>query len=416
MAARYDRRDSYGRVISRPEMSRSLLGRRRRERRAAIAIGVLAALAVVAALAVWGSGVLGRDELPGAVTETARAVGATPAVEVAASAEPTQAPDSAVGTEIEIGWVGDTTPGSRSGNPPDNGRALFEKVRAQLQAPDLMVANLEGTYGSGGKSKCDGKDPKDCYAFQAPPAYAEALAWSGIDVVNLANNHSNDYLAEGMRSTRDALEANGVDYTGLNGVVAVREVDGINVAFLGFSPYPWGPSIADIAGAKELVRQADEQADVVVVLMHAGAEGADKTHVPIGGETAFGEFRGDSRAFSHGVVDAGADVVLGSGPHVIRGMEQYKGRLIAYSLGNFAGWRNFNHTGDLGLSGLLTVKVAGDGRVVGGKWLALKLAEPGVPTVDPEEKSLALVRKLSEEDFESPIVPAADGTFTLEAE
>jgi len=163
------------------------------------------------------------------------------------------------------------------------------------------------------------------------------------------------------------------------------------------------------------VQEAGRTADVVVVLMHAGAEGSDKTHTPKGAETAYGEFRGDSRAFAHAVVDAGADVVLGSGPHVIRGMEQYRGRLIAYSLGNFAGWKNFSRSGNLALSGLLTVRVAGDGRVLGGKWLPLRIADPGVPKVDSGKTSLSLVRRLSEADFSSPVVPAADGTFSISA-
>ena len=83
----------------------------------------------------------------------------------------------------------------------------------------------------------------------------------------------------------------------------------------------------------------------MVVLMHAGAEGADRTHVPAGREEAYGEDRGDSPLFARTAIDAGADLVLGSGPHVLRGMQLYKGRLIAYSLGNLAGWHNFSRHG-----------------------------------------------------------------------
>ena len=151
------------------------------------------------------------------------------------------------------------------------------------------------------------------------------------------------------------------------------------------------------------MKRVDENADIVVVLMHAGAEGADKIHTPKGGETAYGEFRGDSRAFSHAVIDAGADLVLGSGPHVVRGLEEYRGRLVAYSLGNFAGWKNFSRKGNLALSGLLAVRVAGDGRVLGGRWLSLRIADPGVPRVDPDGASAALVRRLSTEDFKTPV-------------
>ena len=110
---------------------------------------------------------------------------------------------------------------------------------------------------------------------------------------------------------------------------------------MGFSPYPWSAPLNDIPAAADLVRRAARRADVVIVLMHAGAEGADQIHTPYGTQYFFGEDRGNVRAFAHAMVKAGADLVFGSGPHVIRGIERYRDRLIAYSLGNFAGWGNF---------------------------------------------------------------------------
>ena len=120
------------------------------------------------------------------------------------------------------------------------------------------------------------------------------------------------------------------------------------------------------------MRKAAAQADIVVVAMHAGAEGSGATHVPHGTETFLGENRGDSRRFSHAVIDAGADLVVGSGPHVIRGLERYHGRLIAYSLGNFAGYKNFGTGGTLSLSAILRVELRGDGAFVGGTWISLQ--------------------------------------------
>jgi poly-gamma-glutamate capsule biosynthesis protein CapA/YwtB (metallophosphatase superfamily) len=423
MSDDYDRRRAYSGLLQRPGETRSYARKRRRRRRAWTAAAVLAIVAGVAAVAGMSSGMIdlftapSEDLLPTrAATETTEATGSesTPlAVESTATAEAARAAALA-STEIEIGWVGDTTPGSTYGNPPNEGRALFEYTRDHTLVPDIMVANLEGTFGTGGPSKCDGRESSACYAFQAPPENASSLAWAGFDVVNMANNHSNDYFAAGLQATRDALTTNQIDYTGLNDTMAVKEVDGVKVAFLGFSPYAWSPNIGDIPAAQQLVRDAGEQADVVVVLMHAGAEGSDKTHTPKGAETAYGEFRGDSRAFSHAVIDAGADLVLGSGPHVVRGMEQYQGRLVAYSLGNFAGWKNFSRAGNLALSGLLTVRVAGDGRVLGGKWLSLRIVDPGVPKVDGSNASLSLVQRLSNEDFDTPVIIATDGTFAIE--
>jgi hypothetical protein len=306
--------------------------------------------------------------------------------------------------------VGDTTPGSMYGLAPDGGRALFGRLPALLRAPDLTIANLEGTYSTPGPSKCSGSPGRTCYAFQAPPSYATALAWSGIDLVNMANNHSMDYLERGYLQTQAALRV-GVRYAGPPGTVTIVKVRGVRVAVVGFSPYPWSAPLNDIPKAAALVRRAAARADVVIVLMHAGAEGADQTHTPYGTQYYLGEDRGNVRAFAHAVVKAGADLVLGSGPHVIRGIERYRGKLIAYSLGNFAGWRNFGLGGDLSLSGLLTVRITKTGRIVGGRWLALRLVAPGVPTVDRSRQSLALVRSLSASDFAQTFRLDARGFF-----
>lgn len=298
--------------------------------------------------------------------------------------------------------------------PPNGGRALFASVRDELQAPDLMIANLEGTYSTAGPSKCDGVDSRVCFAFQAPPAYAKALAWAGIDLVSLANNHSYDYLQRGFDQTKQALESAGVDYTGLLETVKVVKVDGVRVAAVGFSPYSWSPNVNDIAGSVALVERAADMADVVVVIMHVGAEGSDKIHTPKGPEVAFGELRGDSRSFAHAMIDAGADLVLGSGPHVIRGIERYEHRLIAYSLGNFGGWGNFGTGGNLSLSGLLTVKIDGSGEIKGGRWLSIYINEPGVPSVDGNNTAANLVRQVSESDFSATYTLDAQGRFAAE--
>jgi Bacterial capsule synthesis protein PGA_cap len=147
--------------------------------------------------------------------------------------------------------------------------------------------------------------------------------------------------------------------------------------------------------------------------MHVGAEGSDKTHTPHGTEYAFGENRGDPRAFAHAMVDSGADLVVGSGPHVIRGIERYRTRLIAYSLGNFAGWDNFGISGTLALSGLLTVKIDNGGHIHGGRWLSLRLTDPGVPVVDSSDTSAHLVDQLSAADFSNTFRMSADGQISV---
>jgi Bacterial capsule synthesis protein PGA_cap len=322
----------------------------------------------------------------------APAPGGDPAAPAAASTARAERGHAA--KTLTIGWVGDVTPGSQYGVPGDGGRALFAAVRRDLREPDLMIANLEGTLGVGGASKCP-PGAANCFAFQAPPENAGALHDAGIDIVNLANNHSFDYGEAGRTQTLRALTAGHVAFTGLPGDVRVLTRRGIRVAFVGFSTYRWTPSMDDPA---PLIDQANAIADVVVVLFHAGAEGSDKTAVPLGREYAFGEDRGDERAFAHRAIDAGADLVLGSGPHVIRGMETYRGRLIAYSLGNFAGAGTFASGGTLSVSGLLSVRVDRRGRARNGWWRGMTLDSSGAPRPDAGA-SRALVAQLSARDF-----------------
>jgi hypothetical protein len=161
----------------------------------------------------------------------------------------------------------------------------------------------------------------------------------------------------------------------------------------------------DVPLAQGLVRYADTQADVVVALMHAGAEGREATHTPVGVELSYGEDRGDTRAFAHALVDAGADLVLGSGPHVIRGIERYRDRLIAYSLGNFAGWHNFASGGTYDLSAVLKLRINGLGEVLRGQWRSLRLRAPGLPQPDPSNESASLAVDLAHEDFGAAAYP-----------
>jgi hypothetical protein len=315
------------------------------------------------------------------------------------------------GRPITLAWVGDITPGSRYGVPPDGARPLFRATRETLRAADVAVGNLEGTLSVGGASKCGG-DGGDCFSFQAPPEVADGLGDAGFALMSLANNHAFDFGPQGQGQTVRALRERDVAVTGRPGEIAVLRRGGVRIAFVGFAPYRWANDVRDLEAVTSMVRAAGRRADVIVVLAHLGGEGSDQMHVPAGREVAMGEDRGDTRAFAHAAVDAGADLVLASGPHVLRGIERRRGRVIAYSLGNFAGWNNFSRAGDLALSGILTVRVAPDGRVLGGRLTPLRLTGPGIPTPDPTRASVALVDRLGAEDFGADAVRLrADGSF-----
>jgi hypothetical protein len=330
-----------------------------------------------------------------------------------AAGEPAPEPE---GRSVTIGWVGDTMLGRGGALPPDEGRGLLTEVGRITVDPAVMIGNLEGTLSVGGASKCGGAGGGNCHAFQVPPSHAGALHAAGFDVMSLANNHALDFGEDGRAQTIAALDERKIDHTGLPGQITVVERDGVKVAVLGFAPYPWAAPLTDLDAAGALVREAAQQADVVVVTMHAGAEGSGATRTPPGPESAFGENRGDPRAFARAVIDAGADLVLGAGPHVLRGMERYRDRLIAYSLGNFAGFHNFATSGSLGLSGVLRVGLNEDGTLRSGRFSSLLLDGAGAPRPDPSHAAARMVSELSAADFGSPGVTVSEaGRLRLDA-
>jgi poly-gamma-glutamate capsule biosynthesis protein CapA/YwtB (metallophosphatase superfamily) len=303
------------------------------------------------------------------------------------------------GQTFTVAWGGDLTPGSSYGSPPAAGRTMLAAIAEPLRRADVAAVNLEGTLGRGGPAKCANGVSSTCYAFQAPAANALALADPGIDVVNVANNHAFDFGAIGARLTQDALRRHGIRSTGRAGQIAYLDLPRSRVAFVGFAAYPWAAPIRDLGAVRALVAEAARHANVVVAFVHAGAEGAGQVHTPDRDEEAFGERRGNPRAFAHAAVRAGADLVLGSGPHVLRGMELFRGRMIAYSLGNLAGYRNFALGGRSGLSGLLTVRVGPQGGFGAGAFTSLRLTGPGLPRLDPSGAAARLVSAVSRQDF-----------------
>jgi hypothetical protein len=281
----------------------------------------------------------------------------------------------------------------------DGGASYFAGVAPYLRG-NVVLGNLEGTLTDRGSSKC-GSGSSSCFAFRAPPSYGSLLKRAGFTILNTANNHAYDFGSVGQADTLATLDRLGLHHSGRPGEIALLHVAGVTVAVVGFAPYPWAQSLTDIGAAQALVRRADRSADLVVAMIHAGAEGADASHVRPGSEFYLGENRGDSEAFAHAVIRAGADLLVGSGPHVLRGMEWYRGRLAAYSLGNFEGCHTLSTSGDLSLSGVLQVTLRSDGSWLGGELVPVHLVGCGVPERDPAEAAHGFVRERSKEDFGS---------------
>ena len=373
-----------------------------RPHRRSVTLGfALAAVVPIAALVAIGLAVAGVAR-PSAVAALAR--GATGA----------EAPPGPSGRQtVSIAWVGDTMLGRDGAVAPRRGRAIFAGVRGLLRAPDVTIGNLEGVLTTLDGSKCAPGAP-DCYAFRASPATAGTLRWAGFDVLNLANNHAWDFGVAGQASTVHALRTRGMQWTGVPGKIALVRRGAVRVAVVGFAPYRWAPSLLDPGAARALVRRAAAMADVVVACLHAGGEGRDRTHTPAGRETAFGEDRGETRAFAHALVDAGADLVVGSGPHVLRGIERYRGRIVAYSLGNFAGHHNFATGGALSLGGVLSVRLRRSGRPLAGHFASTVLDAAGAPARDRTGAAARLVASVSRADFgPAAVAPDAGGRLPV---
>jgi poly-gamma-glutamate capsule biosynthesis protein CapA/YwtB (metallophosphatase superfamily) len=303
------------------------------------------------------------------------------------------------GAKVTITAVGDIAMGLNGALPRGGAAGLFGGMRDEL-AGDVVLGNLEQALTDAGSSKCGSSAASSpCFAFQAPPAYAAGLREAGFTVLNLANNHSYDFGRAGIDETVAALRDAELAHTGLPGKIARLRAGPVRVAVVGFAPYDVVQNMLDIPAARALVRRADRWADIVVVTMHGGTEGVGADRVPRGPETYLGEQRGDPRAFAHAVVDAGADLVAGHGPHVLRGMEWYRRRLIAYSLGNFAGHKTFNVSGRGAVSGILTVTLRGDGTLAQGRLAPIRLVEDGAPVPDAAEAAHGVVRELSRADF-----------------
>ena len=334
---------------------------------------------------------------PSGGTAASPTAAATSSASPAATLTTSAAASRPAGASVTLTAVGDMILGITPSLPPDPA-TYFEAVSPELKhGAQIVFGNLEGTLTTATTSKCGAAPSADCFAFRNPPTYARYFKKAGFTVLNDANNHSHDFGAAGQAQTVRAIHAVGLAQTGLPGEITRVTANGVPVAFVAFAPYDYTASLLDLPAARALIRQAARMARIVVVYMHAGAEGSDADHVTGREETYLGEDRGNPEAFAHMAIDAGASLVIASGPHVLRGMQFYKGHLIAYSLGNFAGYHNFAIEGDLTMSAILRVRLSSSGRFEQGRLYPVLLAGAGRPV--PGGGAISFVAGLSTADF-----------------
>jgi hypothetical protein len=305
---------------------------------------------------------------------------------------------------LSIIAVGDMMIGSaypnKSNLPPDDAVNSFKAVDSLLQG-DIVFGNLEGCLLNNGKStKCKDPNSNSCFAFRMPERYAGIIQNAGFNLLSTANNHVGDFGLKGRTRTTEILDSLNIHYAGLQShPFSLFEIDSIKYAFCAFAPNENTLSINQTDSAKMLVSRLKERADIVIVSFHGGAEGAKFEHVPKRKEIFYGENRGDVYAFAHAVIDAGADVVLGHGPHVTRAVEVYKQKFIAYSLGNFCTYGMFSLKGPNGVAPLLQLKINAKGDFLYADVVSVKQDKTNRLTLDPDHGAFRKIRFLTNTDF-----------------
>ena len=290
--------------------------------------------------------------------------------------------------------------------PPNNGDALWTEAGPLLKSSDVTFGNLEGVILSKGGEMKECQNPKNCYLFRTPENLSSQFKNNGFNLLSTANNHANDFGEIGRRNTQRVLDSLGIGHAGsIEKAYHLLQLNEITIGFAAFSPNKGTQLIGEMDKALKLVEILDSISDVIIISFHGGAEGAQHQHVTKETEFYYGEDRGNVYEFSHSLIDAGADVLIGHGPHVVRGIEVYKDRIIAYSLGNFLTFGRFNLNGLNALAPLLYLKIDYQGRFLNGKIYSFYQTYDRGPQIDEENKAALQIKELSKIDFpKNPIM------------
>jgi poly-gamma-glutamate capsule biosynthesis protein CapA/YwtB (metallophosphatase superfamily) len=284
--------------------------------------------------------------------------------------------------------------------PPHNGAGLMKDVEDVLRGADATFGNLEGTLLDSGGTPKKCKDPKVCYAFRTPVVYVKNLVQAGFDMVSLANNHAGDMGDAGRTSSMKTLAEAGILHAGqLNHETCIYIKDSIRYGLAAFAPNSNCVPLNDLEGAIEIVKSLAKRCDIVIVSFHGGAEGAQYQSVPKTNEMFHGENRGNVYQFSHALIDAGADIIFGHGPHVTRAVEVYNNRFIAYSLGNFCTYRGISVSGVNGIAPIIKVFTDKSGNFFKAQITPTVQSYATGVKIDTQKQVIYKIQELTKKDF-----------------
>jgi hypothetical protein len=301
--------------------------------------------------------------------------------------------------------LGSSFPSVRMLPPHDNPYLLLESVADTLISSDITFGNLEGSFLNSGDPVKKCKDTSLCYLFRMPERYISALTATGFDILSLANNHFGDFGLPSRMRTKEILDSVGIHYAGLiEDPWSIFLKDSVLYGFCAFAPNAGTVNINDLEKAGEIVKMLADTCNIVIVSFHGGSEGADFQNVPKRNEMFHGEDRGDVYKFAHTMIDNGADIVFGQGPHVTRAVEVYKNRFIGYSLGNFCTYGRFNLAGPNGLAPIIKLNVDMTGRFLSGRLIPVYQPWPGGVKYDISGRVITKIRDLTAADFPDAVI------------
>lgn len=313
--------------------------------------------------------------------------------------------DVLLGNNLDTLWAGRAS--TRLGvsvDPFPDPAELLAPLRPLVHGADLVLLNVEGAIGEGpAPAKCR-PGSTACYAFRQPVSAASALArFAGpVPVVgNVANNHALDAGLDGYHTTIRTLLQAGARVTGTDTLptLVVTGEGRDTVALLGFSTFRAGPDARDLSAVRRHTARAFARYRRVVVSVHMGAEGRGAQRTRDATESFFGEDRGNPVAFARAAMEAGAAVVIGHGPHVLRAAEWRGDALVFYSLGNLLTYGPFNQADPNDRGGIVCAAIDGIGRASQASFRSTYQVPPGAVAVDVSARGASLVDSLSSLDF-----------------
>lgn len=305
---------------------------------------------------------------------------------------------------ICIAAVGDIMLGSSYPDstklPPGSARNSFKSVLNDLRGADIVFGNLEGALLDTGGPALHKKKMDSAYLFRMPTRYGRVLKDAGFNLLSVANNHITDFGEAGCNSTLRTLDSDSIYCAGLQIRPAiVFNLNNVTYGFCAFAPNAYTVSMLDQRNETRIIQNLKSRCDIVIVSFHGGAEGTAYEHVPFKAERYKGGNRGDVQLFAHTAIDAGADVVLGNGPHVCRALETYKGRLIAYSLGNFCTYKSVSVIGVCGYAPLLKIYLDKKGGFLNAQIISYRQTHENGLIRDSLNRVAGRIKTLTETDF-----------------